>query len=97
MLATGSRPAPGGPAGDGTLRVDALTLLRQGPAMLPGGPVLVLDPVGGPVGVGVAEWLAQSGEEVSLVTPDPVAGTLLSRTGDLADANTRLQRAGVAA
>jgi hypothetical protein len=29
------------------------------------------------------------------VTPDPVAGTLLSLTGDLADANARLQRAGV--
>ncbi len=29
------------------------------------------------------------------MTPDQVAGTLLSRTGDLADANTRLQRAGV--
>jgi len=29
------------------------------------------------------------------VPPDPVAGTLLSLTGDLADANVRLQRAGV--
>jgi len=32
---------------------------------------------------------------VSLVTPDQIAGTLLARSGDLADANTRLQRAGV--
>ena len=32
---------------------------------------------------------------MALVTPDPVAGTLLARTGDLADANVRLQRAGV--
>ena len=30
------------------------------------------------------------------MSPDPVAGTLLARTGDLADANVRLQRAGVA-
>jgi hypothetical protein len=29
------------------------------------------------------------------VSPDQVIGTLLSRTGDLADANVRLQRAGV--
>ena len=47
------------------------------------------------MGVGVAEWLAASGLAVELVTPDPVAGTQLSRTGDLADANIRLERAGV--
>ncbi|HTF11437.1 MAG TPA: hypothetical protein VK659_24995, partial [Asanoa sp.] len=43
----------------------------------------------------VAEWLAAGGRSVRLVTPDPVAGTQLSRTGDLAPANTRLQQAGV--
>jgi hypothetical protein len=32
---------------------------------------------------------------VSIVTQDQIAGTLLSLSGDLADANTRLQRAGV--
>ncbi len=95
VLATGSRPAAGTDVGPGPARVDALTLLGRGREMLPDGPVLVHDSVGGPVGVGVAEWLAESGCEVSIVTPDPIAGTLLSRTGDLADANTRLQRAGV--
>ena len=59
------------------------------------GPVIVHDPVGGPIGVGVAEWLAGLGRSVSLVTPDQIAGTLLSLSGDLADANTRLQQAGV--
>ena len=44
---------------------------------------------------GAAEWLAASGREVALVTPDQVAGTMLSLSGDLADANTRLARAGV--
>ena len=58
--------------------------------------MVVDDPVGGPIGIGVAEWLAATGRPVTLVSPDPVAGTLLSRTGDLADANVRLQRAGVA-
>jgi hypothetical protein len=43
----------------------------------------------------VAEWLAGIGREVALLTQDQVAGTLLSLTGDLADANTRLQQAGV--
>jgi 2,4-dienoyl-CoA reductase (NADPH2) len=51
--------------------------------------------VGGPVGVAAAELLAAAGRQVSLVTQDPVAGTLLSLTGDLADANVRLQRARV--
>jgi 2,4-dienoyl-CoA reductase (NADPH2) len=98
VLATGSRPFPdrypGG--GSGLPVIDALTLLREGVDGRPDGPVVVDDPVGGPVGIGVAEWLAGTGREVTVVSPDPVAGTLLSRTGDLADANVRLQRAGVA-
>jgi 2,4-dienoyl-CoA reductase (NADPH2) len=96
VLATGGRPAPFGPPTDGSVVVvDAATALSAGAGALPDGPVLVHDPVGGPVGVGVAEWLAASGRHVSIVTPDQIAGTLLSLTGDLADANTRLQRAGV--
>jgi 2,4-dienoyl-CoA reductase (NADPH2) len=75
--------------------VDAAAALAAGPDGVPDGPVVVHDPIGGPVGVGVAEWLAAAGRDVALVTPDPIAGTLLSLTGDLADANTRLQRAGV--
>jgi 2,4-dienoyl-CoA reductase (NADPH2) len=96
VLATGSIAGPRAVPVDGTIPVvDALVLLEQGTAHLPDGPVVVHDPVGGPVGVAVAEWLAGSGRPVALVTPDQVAGTLLSLTGDLADANTRLQRAGV--
>ena len=98
ILATGSRPTPSTAAGPGdpTSVVDALELLAWGTEGLPAGAeVVVHDPVGGPVGVGVAEWLAQHGHRVALVTPDQVAGSQLSRTGDLADANVRLQRAGV--
>jgi 2,4-dienoyl-CoA reductase (NADPH2) len=95
VLATGSRQAPAEWQDDGATRIDPLVLLDEGPDRLPDGPLLVHDPIGGPIGVGVAEWLAASGLDVALVTPDPVAGTQLSRTGDLADANTRLQRAGV--
>ncbi len=66
---------------------------------LPGAPVpaaaVVSDPVGGPVGVGVAELLAGFGSAVTLVTPDFVAGEQLARSGDLAPANVRLARAGV--
>ncbi len=96
VLATGSRPGPlPFAAGDGVAVLDAPTALDGSPDALPAGPVVVHDPVGGPVGVAMAEWLAAEGRAVSLVTPDPVAGTLLSLTGDLADANARLQRAGV--
>jgi len=101
-------PSPG-PGGDRSRRgdpgeapdapppvvVDALSLLAGTVDALPDGPVVVHDPVGGPVGVGVAEWLAAAGRQVALVTPDQIAGTLLSLSGDLADANTRLQRAGI--
>ncbi|MBL7492250.1 mycofactocin system FadH/OYE family oxidoreductase 1 [Frankia sp. AgB1.9] len=75
--------------------VDALSLLAAGPDLLVAGPVVLHDPVGGPVAVGIAEWLAAAGREVALVAPDQVAGTLLSLTGDLAPANTRLAQAGV--
>ena len=89
----------GGPAGPETARVlalrghavrlvgrgprDALSLLAGGPGILPDGPVLAVDPIGGPIAIGTAEWLAALGREVAFVTPD------------LADSNSRLQRVGV--
>ncbi len=58
--------------------------------------LVVLDPIGGPIGVAVAEALARRpGVEVHLVTQDHLAGNELARTGDLAPANGRLQQAGV--
>jgi 2,4-dienoyl-CoA reductase (NADPH2) len=102
LLATGSRPgvlrspAAGGPnVGDPLTTLDPLTVLTGGLALVPDGPVVVHDPVGGPAGVAMAEWLAAAGRTVTLVTPDQVAGTQLASTGDLAGANARLQRAGV--
>ena len=90
ILATGSRPAPRFAA---DAAVDAQVALSG--AALPAGPAVVHDPVGGPVGVAVAESLAAQGRPVTIVTPDQVVGTQLSRSGDLSDANVRLQRAGV--
>jgi mycofactocin system FadH/OYE family oxidoreductase 1 len=90
ILATGSRPAA---RFDPGVTVDALSALTG--AGLPDGPAVVHDPVGGPVGVAVAEWLAARGRQVAIVAPDQIIGTLLSLSGDLADANVRLQRAGV--
>jgi 2,4-dienoyl-CoA reductase-like NADH-dependent reductase (Old Yellow Enzyme family) len=91
VLATGSRPVPRFQPG---VTVDALAALSGAP--LPAGPAVVYDPAGGPAGVGVAEWLAAAGRTVAIVTQDQVVGSQLSLTGDLADASTRLQRAGVA-
>lgn len=62
---------------------------------LPEGAAVVWDPIGGPIGISVAETLAALGREVALVTPDPIAGNELSRSGDLAPANSRLLVAGV--
>jgi mycofactocin system FadH/OYE family oxidoreductase 1 len=85
VLATGSVARPTG-------FVDSRDALR---GELQEGPVLVHDTVGGPVGVSVAEKLAVEGRDVRIVTQDPIVGTLLSLTGDLADCNTRLQRLGI--
>jgi hypothetical protein len=97
VVATGSRPFPNRYPDAGPREViDALHLLGTGSQGL-SGPVVIDDPVGDAVGVGIAEWLVETTDlSVTLVTGDPVAGTLLARTGDLADANVRLQRAGVA-
>jgi 2,4-dienoyl-CoA reductase (NADPH2) len=78
--------------------VDDATVLdvsdvRAGLSELPsGGEVVLLDPIGGPIAVALAEEL---GERAILVTQDLIAGNELSRTGDLAPANVRLQQRGV--
>lgn len=97
VLATGSKPASrwGAEADAGMPVLEALAVFAGRVDALPAGRVVVHDPVGGPVGVAVAEFLAAAGRPVALVTQDPIAGQLLSMTGDLADANARLQRAGV--
>ncbi|WP_043807685.1 mycofactocin system FadH/OYE family oxidoreductase 1 [Rhodococcus triatomae] len=98
VLATGSVAAPWPVPGDGSVPVHSAADVLDGtwPATAVTNGVLVWDPVGGPVGVAVAELLAARGATVGVVTPDPVVGDGLGRTGDLAEANGRLQRAGVA-
>ena len=100
LLATGSVPGPR----DYRIAPDAhvveaadLAVLASSGALdqLPEGRAVVFDPIGGPVGVGVAELLAAHGRPTSIVTQDQIAGSQLALTGDLAEANSRLQRAGV--
>ena len=59
---------------------------------LPDGPIVVWDPIGGPIAVSLVEPL---GERGVLVTPDQIVGNELARTGDLVAANARLLGAGV--
>ena len=92
--------AVGSIAGDRSYRVDEGAAVHDVAAVLDGatiaeGPVLVWDPIGGPIGVSVAETLVAAGRHVTLATPDNIVGNELSRSGDLAPANARLQQAGV--
>jgi 2,4-dienoyl-CoA reductase (NADPH2) len=100
LLATGSVPGPRDyRIATGARVLEAADLLARVSSgaldQLPAGRAVVFDPVGGPVGVGVAELLAANGRPASIVTQDQIAGTQLALTGDLAEANSRLQRAGV--
>jgi 2,4-dienoyl-CoA reductase (NADPH2) len=76
---------------DGSTVVD-VAALRRGEAALPDGPIALFDPIGGPIAVALAEEL---GDRATLITQDNIAGNELSRSGDLAPANTRLQQRGV--
>jgi mycofactocin system FadH/OYE family oxidoreductase 1 len=93
IQATGSVPGERPYAvSDDAVVVDVADV-RRGTARLPDdGTVVVFDPIGGPIGVAMAEELGGRGV---LITQDNIAGNELSRTGDLAPANTRLAQAGV--
>ena len=91
IVATGSVSGPRDYAVEGGVVLDVVTVLGD-PAALPDGPVVVHDPVGDPVGAGVAELLAVK-HPVTIVSPDPV---IAASAADVAGVNVRLQRAGVA-
>ena len=75
---------------DGATVLDVVDVRRGTP--LPAGPIALFDPIGGPIAVALAEEL---GERAILITQDQIAGNELSRSGDLAPANVRLQQRGV--
>jgi 2,4-dienoyl-CoA reductase (NADPH2) len=90
---TGSRPGHPTYAVTRAATVLEVAAVRRGAVSLPeSGTVVLWDPIGGPIAVALAEEL---GERAVLVTPDHIAGNELSRTGDLAPANVRLQQRGV--
>jgi 2,4-dienoyl-CoA reductase (NADPH2) len=94
IVATGSARGEAGYRMSSTAVVRTAAEVLAGEA-LPDGPVFVWDPIGGPIGVSVAERLAAEGRDVTIATPDNIVGNELSRSGDLAPANARLAQAGV--
>lgn len=96
VVAVGSRP--GEPAWElNSEDVPVITAAEalDDPEVVSAGPVLVWDPIGGPIGISVAENLVARGHEVHLMTQDQIVGNELARSGDLGPANARLQQAGV--
>jgi 2,4-dienoyl-CoA reductase (NADPH2) len=94
VVCTGGRPRPLAADVDPAARVVSALEVLEG-VELPEGPVAVWDPIGGPIAVSVTETLVATGRKVALVTPDLIVGNELSRSGDLAPANVRLQAEGV--
>ncbi|MGB8857708.1 MAG: mycofactocin system FadH/OYE family oxidoreductase 1 [Ilumatobacteraceae bacterium] len=93
---TGGRPGTRGyEVADGALVFDVVDVLRgfhtTAGAQLPEGAIALFDPIGGPIAVALAEQL---GSRAILITQDQIAGNELSRSGDLAPANVRLQQQG---
>ncbi|GJF05381.1 oxidoreductase [Pseudonocardia sp. D17] len=109
LLATGSRPRPPAfPVGSDVECIPAAELLNGTNGPFPQlscakGPfvqqeqrdVVVSDPVGDAVAIGMAELLAAAGHRCTLVTPDPAAGMRLGPGADVSGAHARLLRAGV--
>jgi 2,4-dienoyl-CoA reductase (NADPH2) len=92
IQATGSLPGPRAYEIAAGASVLDIADVRRGDAALPDdGPVVLFDPIGGPIAVALAEEL---GPRAVLITQDNIAGNELARTGDLAPANTRLAQHG---
>ena len=90
---TGSVPGvPDYELGGGAAPLDVAELRRGAAALPEDGDVVLLDPIGGPIAVALAEEL---GPRAVLVTQDQIAGNELARSGDLAPANVRLAQRGV--
>ena len=95
VIATGALPGDRDYSVTAAAQVVTAATALDDPDGLPDGAVLVWDPIGGPIGVSVAELLAAAGRTIGIATPDYIVGNELARSGDLAPANARLAQAGV--
>ncbi len=92
--------ATGGVSGPLPFHVDPDAVVMHdvealGGAVLPDGPIAVWDPIGGPIAIAMAEWLADHGHHVTLITPDLLVGEKLALSGDLAPSQNRLHGRGI--
>jgi mycofactocin system FadH/OYE family oxidoreductase 1 len=96
IVATGGSPASVPfEIADGAVALSAAHVLGNGARALPDGRVAVWDPIGGPIGISVAETLVAQGRSVVLITPDLLVGEKLALSGDLAPSQQRLHGGGI--
>ncbi len=96
ILATGSRPKPRPVAGDyGPPGVLNVWQVLEGTYPI-GERVLLVDEDGHHQAAGTAEWLADQGRRVEIITSEPYVGVELAGQGDIVDTKTRLLAKGVA-
>ena len=100
VAAGGRTQGVGGPAvGDGITLKTARQVLQgevAGPTGGAPGNAVVLDAIGDYVAMGVAEWLAERGWQVSVVSADMFIGQRLAATLDLTPWNQRATAKGIA-
>ena len=90
IVAVGGRPGHDPVmAVDGSITVLTSRQVMGGEVTDPPGKAVVLDPVGDQVGMGVAEWLADRGWQVEVVTADMFVGQRLAPTMELTPWNQR--------
>ncbi len=102
ILATGSVDGPSAAPIEGTTPPLTAAAVLNGSRfgilhdLVPaGGHAVILDSIGGPIGVSVAEMLSHLGRQVTMVTGDAFAGQMLAPSGDLAPCNSRLAQLGI--
>ncbi|HMQ31080.1 MAG TPA: FAD-dependent oxidoreductase [Chloroflexaceae bacterium] len=97
IVATGARPQPYPRLRvDPEARVAAAREVLAGAVDGPPGHAVVLDEIGNQWMVGAAEWLADRGWQVTVVTPDMFVGQQLTQTNELSPWNQRAPAKGVA-
>ncbi len=97
IVAAGGRAggAVGSALGDGIVLKTARQVLR-GEVDAPAGSAVVLDAIGDHVAMGVAEWLADRGWQVTVVSADMFVGQRLAATLELTPWNQRAAAKGIA-
>ncbi|TVR97118.1 MAG: FAD-binding protein [Rhodospirillales bacterium] len=96
VVAVGGRLAePSGLVADNGMVVRTPRQVMQGQVPAEAGSAVVVDAIGNAVGMGVAEWLAERGWRVTVVTADMFVGQSLTATMELTPWNQRAAAKGI--